>query len=70
MLPFQEQDLQITGNFTLAVIPIVFLGSINLGLCVYSAVTGTGKGVFRLLVSPFRYLLPWKEHAGNGHLRI
>jgi dimethylaniline monooxygenase (N-oxide forming) len=38
------------GNFTLAVVPIVLLGTINLGLCVYC-------GVMSLLTWPFRGVL-------------
>ena len=59
------------GNFTLAVIPIALLGTINLGLYVYSAVVGTASTVIRLLSSPFAWLWRKKEpRAADGYVRL
>ncbi|OIW30704.1 FAD/NAD(P)-binding domain-containing protein [Coniochaeta ligniaria NRRL 30616] len=58
------------GNFTLAVIPIVFLGTINLGLYVYSTVVDTAATVFRVLTSPFAMLWRKKEAQRTDYVRI
>jgi dimethylaniline monooxygenase (N-oxide forming) len=58
------------GNFTLAVVPIILLGTINLGLYVYSTVLGTARTVTRILFSPFTFSSRTKETQSNDYARL